>query len=180
MSVDETVGSFADAQPFERLMEEGQLIFRQGVGDVAQLVGVDAHVVVGDESGDEFAVERVVGRVERADAPVRIVVGVHADAEGVVVPQRGRPPMILVVAEAIHLLVVALAVVRLDHGPFAAQLLLASLLSLLLDLAAIRLTHQTLLVPGLATPGRPIHVHTRAHPNPSGVIRRPNENTMNQ
>lgn len=86
MSVDETVGSFTNAQFFERLMEKGQLIFRQGVGDVAQLVRIDAHVVVGDEAGNEFTIERVVSRVERTNTPVRVVVGVHANAEGAVVP----------------------------------------------------------------------------------------------
>ena len=64
------------------MVEEGQLVLREGVGDVAQLVRIDAHVVVGDEAGDELTVERVVRRVQRPDAPVRVVVGVHADAEG--------------------------------------------------------------------------------------------------
>ena len=40
--------------------------------DVAQLVGVDVHVVVGDEAGDELAVEEVVRRVHRAEAGVRV------------------------------------------------------------------------------------------------------------
>ena len=141
MSVDKTVGSFADPQSFECLMEKGQLIFGQSVGDVAQLVRIDAHVVISDESRDEFTVERIVRRVESADAPVRVVVGVHADTKWAVVTQRCRPPMISVVTEAIHLLIVALAIVRLDHGSFAAQFLLTSLLSFLFDLATISLTN---------------------------------------
>lgn len=171
MRVDEAVGSFTDAQSFERLMEESQLIFGQGVGNVAQLIGIDPHVVVSDETGNEFTIERVVSGVERAHAPVRVVVGVHADAERSVVPQRSRPPVILIVTEAIHLLVVALAVVRFDHGSFSAQFLLAPFLTFLLDLTTTRLTDETLFLACLRS--RPIHVHTRAHTDPSGIVDRP-------
>jgi len=60
MSVDEAIGTFADSHALQRVVEESEFIFGERVGDVAQLVGVDAHVVVGDETGDEFAVERIV------------------------------------------------------------------------------------------------------------------------
>ena len=73
--------TFADSHALQRVVEESEFIFGERVGDVAQLVGVDAHVVVGDETGDEFAVERIVRWIQRPDAPVRVVVGVHAHAE---------------------------------------------------------------------------------------------------
>ena len=178
MGVDEAVGSFADAQPFERRVEEGQLIFRQGMGDIAQLVRIDPHVVVSDKAGNEFTIKRVVSRVERPHAPIRVVVGVHADAERSIVPQRSRPPVVLIVAETIHLLVVALAVVRLDHGPFSTQLLLASLLALLFHLATVGLTNQPLLVARLVA--RPIDVDTRAHPDPPSIVVWPTRNGRKQ
>ena len=59
-------------------MEEGQLRLRQRVGNVPQLIGIDAHVVVSDESSDKLAVERIVRRIERTHTPVCIVVGIHA------------------------------------------------------------------------------------------------------
>ena len=56
-----------------------------GVGerlvDVAQLVGVDGEVVVGDDAGDELAVEVVVRHVHRANAPVRVGVAVCTRAK---------------------------------------------------------------------------------------------------
>ena len=79
--VDEAIGALAHSHTLQRVVEESQLLLGEGVGDVAQLVGVDAHVVVGDEARDELAVERIVRRVQRPDAPVRVVVGVHAHAE---------------------------------------------------------------------------------------------------
>lgn len=42
--------------------------------------------------------------VDRSQAGVRVVVRVHAEAEGLVVPDRLRSPVILVVAKAVHLL----------------------------------------------------------------------------
>lgn len=68
--VEEAVGAAADAQLLQRPVVEVELRFGQRVGDVAQLVRIDAHVVVGDEAGDELAVERVVRGVQRPHAPV--------------------------------------------------------------------------------------------------------------
>lgn len=157
--VDQTLGAFARAHLFQRLMEEGQLALAERVGNVAQLVRVDAHVVVRDEARDELAVLRVVSGVERPQAPVRVVVGVHAHTERAFRPARGRAPVIAVVTEAVHLLVAALAVVRLGHGPFAVQLLFAPLHALLFDLAPVRLTGESLFGPGPRP--RPVHVHAR-------------------
>ena len=53
-----------------------ELVAAERLVYVAQLVGVDVHVVVGDEAGDELAVEKVVGRVDRAEAGVRVGVAV--------------------------------------------------------------------------------------------------------
>lgn len=78
--------------------------------------------------------------------------------------------MIFIVAKAIHFFIAALAIVRFDHGSFATQLLLASLLSFLFYLTAIRLPNQTLLFASLTTARRPIDIDTRAHPNPSGIV----------
>ena len=49
-----------------------ELVSAEGLVDVAELVGVDVHVVVGDEAGDELAVEEVVRGVHRAQARVRV------------------------------------------------------------------------------------------------------------
>ena len=59
-----------------------ELVAAERLVDVAQLVGVDVHVVVGDEAGDELAVEEVVRGVHRAQARVRVGVAVGAAAEG--------------------------------------------------------------------------------------------------
>ena len=53
-----------------------ELVAAERLVDVAQLVGVYVHVVVGDEAGDELAVEKVVGLVDRAEAGVRVGVAV--------------------------------------------------------------------------------------------------------
>ena len=159
--VDEAVGPLADSHPLQRVMEGGQLLLAERVGNVAQLIGVDPHVVVRDKARDELAVERIVRRVERADAPIRVVIGVHAHAKGPLPPQRSRAPVVVVVTEAVHLVVTALAVVSLRHGPLPAQLLLATLLTLFLDLAPARLTHLTLLRSPLVP--RPVDVHARTH-----------------
>lgn len=45
------------------------------------LVGVAEQVVEGDETCDELAVEKVVRLVDGAQAPVRVVVRVRAEAE---------------------------------------------------------------------------------------------------
>lgn len=86
MGVDEAVGSTADAQLLKSLMEEGQLRFRQCVGNVPQLIRIDAHVVVSDESSDKLAVKRVVRRIERTHTPVRVVVSIHAHTEWAILP----------------------------------------------------------------------------------------------
>ena len=49
-----------------------ELVAAERLVDVAQLVGVDVHVVVGDEAGDELAIEEVVGRVDSAEAGVGV------------------------------------------------------------------------------------------------------------
>ena len=49
-----------------------ELVAAERLVDVAQLVGVYVHVVVGDEAGDELAVEEVVRGVHRAQARVRV------------------------------------------------------------------------------------------------------------
>ena len=158
--VHEAVRALARAQLLQCRMEERQLALGQRVRNVSQLVRVDPHVVVRDETRDEFAVERVVRGVQRPQAPVRVVVRVHADAERAVRPEGGRPPVVVVVAEAVHLLVVALSVVRLGHGSLAVQLLLSPLHALLFDLAPVSLPGEPLFRPG-ARP-RPVHVHARA------------------
>lgn len=45
------------------------------------LVGVNIQILVQNEPSDEFAVEKVVRRVDRPQAVVRVVVGVLAKAE---------------------------------------------------------------------------------------------------
>lgn len=173
--VDEAVGSLADPHPFEHVVEGGQFRLAQRVGDVAQLVRINPHVVVGDESRYEFAIERVVRRVQRPHAPVRIVVGVHADAEGAFTPQRRRPPVVVVMAEAVHLLMTALVVVAvsLGHGPLATQLLLTPFRPLLLDLPSMSLTSKTLLYPRLRP--RPVDIDARAQSNGSRPLRPTND-----
>ena len=59
-------------------------------------VGVE--VGEGDHAGDVLAVEVVVGGVDVARAPVRVVVAVGARAEGTVLPQRRCGPVIVVMA----------------------------------------------------------------------------------
>ena len=55
-----------------------ELVAAERLVDVAQLVGVDVHVVVGDEAGDELAIEEVVGRVDSAETGVGVgVAGVR-------------------------------------------------------------------------------------------------------
>ena len=62
-------------------MHEVQLLVAQGLVDVPELVGIHVEVVVGDDAGDELAVEEVVGGVDGAEAPVSVGVAVGAGAE---------------------------------------------------------------------------------------------------
>ena len=59
-------------KPEEEAVHVVELVAAERLVDVAQLVGVDVHVVVGDEAGDELAVEEVVSRVDRAQAGVGV------------------------------------------------------------------------------------------------------------
>ena len=61
-------------------------------------MGVLVHIRVGDHPGDVLAVEVVVGGVDVARAPVRVVVTVGARAEGPVLPQRRCRPVTVVMA----------------------------------------------------------------------------------
>ena len=103
-------------------MKESQLTFGQRMGNVSQLERVDAHVVISYESRNEFAVQRIVAGIQSADAPVRVVISVHADAKWAVRPHGRGSPVIVVVTEAVHLLVIALAVVHGREGCFATLL----------------------------------------------------------
>ena len=58
-----------------------QLFLAQRLVNVSQLVGVDVYVVVGDEAGDELAVEKVVTRIHGPQTPVSIGVAVGAAAK---------------------------------------------------------------------------------------------------
>lgn len=75
--------------------------------------------------------------VNGAQTGVRIVVGIHAEAEGTVIPERRCTPVLIVVREAVHLLrqTLLLEARLLD----ALALLLA--LSLLLQLAPCLACH---------------------------------------
>lgn len=75
--------------------------------------------------------------VDRAQTGVRIVVGIHAEAEGTIIPKRRCAPVLIVVREAVHLLrqTLLLEACLLD----ALALLLA--LSLLLQLASCLACH---------------------------------------
>lgn len=96
-----------------------------------------SQVVEGDQSRGELAVEEVMCRVNGAQTGVRVVVGIHAEAEGTVVPQGRCAPVLIVVREAVHLLrqTLLLEARLLD----ALALLLA--LSLLLQLASCLACH---------------------------------------
>ncbi len=94
------------------------------MGNVSQLERVDAHIVISNESRNEFAVQRIVAGIQSADTPVRVVVSVHANAEWAVRPNGRGSPVIIVVTEAVHLLVIALAVVHGREGCFATLLFL--------------------------------------------------------
>lgn len=59
-------------------------------------------VVECDQAGDELAVEEVVRGVDSPDTGVGVVVGVHAEAEGLQGPFGLRTPVVRVVAEAVH------------------------------------------------------------------------------
>lgn len=78
----------------------------KGLVDVSQLVWVDVEVVVGDDSGDELAVQVVVCDVDRPDAPVSVGVGIRARAKRSPVPKWLGFPVFVVVREAVHFLVV--------------------------------------------------------------------------
>ena len=128
MIVDETFGTFADSHSFERSVVEVQLRFGQGVRNVPQLVRVDPHVVIGDEAGDELAIERIVSGIQCTDTPVSIVISVHAHAEWTIFPEGRRSPVIAVVTEAVHFLVITLSVVSVGHGFLSVQFSLSALL----------------------------------------------------
>ena len=94
------------------LVHEVQLRVRQSVQEVPQLVRVDPEVVVGHHPRDVLAVEIVVGGVDVPDAPVGVVVAVGAGTESSPGPVGLSFPVVVVVAEAVHLRV-RLAVVSL-------------------------------------------------------------------
>ena len=71
---------------------------RECVEQVPELVRVGVEVGEGDHAGDVLAVEVVVGGVDVARAPVRVVVAVGARAEGPVLPQRRCRPVTVVMA----------------------------------------------------------------------------------
>ena len=75
-----------------------QSLTRECVEQVPELVRVGVEVGEGDHAGDVLAVEVVVGGVDVARAPVRVVVAVGARAEGTVLPQRRCGPVIVVMA----------------------------------------------------------------------------------
>lgn len=45
-----------------------------------------------------------MGLIDGPDAGVRVIVGVHAEAKWIVIPQGSRPPMIGIMTETVHLL----------------------------------------------------------------------------
>lgn len=59
-------------------------------------------VVERNQARDELAVEEVVCGVDGPDAGVGVIVGVHAEAEGLQGPLRLGAPVVRVVAEAVH------------------------------------------------------------------------------
>lgn len=59
----------------------------------------DAQIVECDQSGGELAVQKVVRLVDCADTRICVVVGVHAETKGLVVPQRSRSPVRVVVTD---------------------------------------------------------------------------------
>ncbi len=130
MRIDETISSLADTQPFKSLMEETQLALAQRVCNVSELVRIDPHVVIGDESRDELAVEGIMRSIQCPDAPISVIISVHADTKGSLTPEGRGPPVLVIVTEAVHLVVTALLTipsVGFHHGPLPAQLLLAPL-----------------------------------------------------
>jgi len=164
MRIDEAVSPFADTQPLKSLMEKTQLALAQRVCNVSELVRIDPHVVIGNESRDEFAVEGIVRSIQCPDAPISIVISVHADTKGSFTPEGRGPPVLIIVTEAVHLVVTALLTIPsmgFNHGPLPAQLLLAPLGPLFLHSPSARLTNLTLFRAHLAPRG-PIHVHARA------------------
>ena len=81
-----------------RRNHSGTEITCQGVEKVPQLVSVLIEIRICDHASHVLAVEVVVGGVDVARAPVRVVVAVGARAEGTVLPQRRCCPVIVVMA----------------------------------------------------------------------------------
>lgn len=77
------------------------------------------------QAGGEFTIKIVVSLVDRSQARICVVVGIHAEAKRFVLPHRGRSPVVAVVAEAVHLF----------RQTFLLHLRLLVALSLLLTLA---------------------------------------------
>lgn len=99
----------------------------QCVDRVHQLVGVRTEVKVFYEASCEFTEEEVVGLVDGPQAPVRVIVGAGAGAEGSQRPERRGLPVVVVVSkarEARH----AARVIVLQSLQQLAQFLLAFLL----------------------------------------------------
>lgn len=61
-----------------------------------------SQIVIGDQSRCELAIEEIVRCIDGPYAGVGVVVRVHAETEGVIVPQGRCAPMIPVMLEAIH------------------------------------------------------------------------------
>merc|ERR1719209_833406 len=87
------------------------------VEQVSQLVRVNPQIEVGHHTSDVLAIKVVVGLVDVSHAPVGVVVAVGASAEGSLRPLGFRLPMVVVVAEAVHLHISLAVVVALQLPP---------------------------------------------------------------
>ena len=85
------------------------------VHGVPQLIRIFHDVVVRDKAGDKLAVEEVVGRVDSARAPVRVIVGIGTRAKRSQGPIGRDFPVIVVLFEAIHVLNIALKMLVFAH-----------------------------------------------------------------
>ena len=137
-------------------MKGVDLTFTQSMGHVTQLERVDAHVVEGNEARGELAVEGILSCINGPQAGIRVIVGIDADTERAIGPSRGSPPVVVVMAETVHLLNIALAVVHGGEGSLATKLPLLSLETLFFHLPAYDVTDATVSTARLAS--RPIGV----------------------
>ena len=112
------LATFASAQTVESLVQLLQDAVVEIVDRVSQLVRVRPYVVIGDESGDKLAVEKVVGIVDGARAPVSVVVRIGTRAKRTQSPKWRSFPVIVVLLEAVHVGNIALEVLVFAHFLF--------------------------------------------------------------